>query len=119
MPDPVSSFSIFNFCGELSMCADSAQPPWVPGANSLSAASVEAPTPSIVVLRHRAVPGGKGPKFELKFHNLGPGGKKALAAGLIKAAREMEKRADTDDTDSMNDEGFAIDITAALMPAKP
>ena len=118
MSDPVSSFSIFNFQGELSMSANGAQPPWIPGANSLSAASVEPPTPSIVVLRHRGVPGGKGPKFKLKFHNLGPGAKKALAAALMKAAREMEKRADTDDTDSMNDEGFPIDVTAALMPAK-
>ena len=118
MSDPVTSFSIFDFRGELSMCADRAQPPWIPGANALSAASVEAPTPSIVVLRHRPTRTGEGPRFELKFHNLSPGGKKALAAGLMKAAREMERLAATDDTDSMNDPGFAIDVTEALMPRK-
>jgi hypothetical protein len=114
MATDTTSFSIFEFMGELAMVADGKQPPWIPRVESLSAAAAEPPTPSIVILRHPGKPGGDGPTFELKFHNLGRGSKKALATAFAKAAEALEKGSVVDDRMSMEDRGTGIDVTAAL-----
>lgn len=114
MAKTTTSFSIFEFSGELAMVADGMQPPWTPTVDSLSAASAEPPTPTLVILRHPSEPGGKGPTFELKLHNLGSGSKKALSKAFAKAAKELEADSGVDDRNSMNDRGFSINLTAAL-----
>jgi hypothetical protein len=110
----VISFSMSELHGELMMCADNAQPPWIPETANLSAASTKRRMPTIVVLRHPPASGDDGPRIELKFHHLSRRRKMALAHAFRDLAARLEKSGGSDDTRSLEEKGFGVDVTAAL-----
>lgn len=106
-----TSIGIFEMGGTMTLAVDNRQPPWRPFGQSVGAAAVDDVVPTIVIARRSGKDGSLS--YVLKVHHLSTARKRALADAFLQATERL-RSSTTEDDRSFEDDGFEIDITAAL-----